>query len=233
MAGLLRKLKQVTRDLGGNCVLVADPSQRCLMVLRPVVKKWPVPEEVALRFWGVDDEPVDTEYESTVPSEMSDLTRLSRTPSGFTDWKLETEDGGTKRSATADVGRRTVKRPKMDPRGLVTAWLDRKEAGDLVDVADSQDDDGIVEDSNPVRPQESISRRGTHVDDEDAGCGVGYDGAMDMDADLKEDNDEDEEEDLSESGSDWADEPGSDELTSSSPASADQRMPRVRFADLD
>lgn len=239
MAGLLRKLKQVTRDLGGNCVLVADPSQRCLMVMRPVIKKWPVPEEVAVRFWGVDDEPAETEYESTVPSEASDLTRLSRTPSGFTDWKLEAEDSGKKRPAT-DNGRRTVKRPKMNPHGLVTAWLDRKK--DLVDVSGSEDDDGVKEDPTPVMPQESISRQGTCFDEADAVFGVGYDGTMDAEVDLREeeakegddddndDDDDDDGEDSNESGSVWADgevsdgrmyQSGSDAVTNSSPMSAD------------
>lgn len=50
MAGFLRKLKQVTHDAGGHCVLVGDPLGRCSLMHEPVLKKRPVPEELVVKF---------------------------------------------------------------------------------------------------------------------------------------------------------------------------------------
>lgn len=87
LAGLLRHLQDRTREMGGNIVLIADPVQVCFVLLKPVIDKPALPEELILRFWGPDTEKEEREREaemnrdSTPEQEQSDLTDLSDTPS--------------------------------------------------------------------------------------------------------------------------------------------------------
>lgn len=87
LAGLLRHLKERTREMGGNIVLIADPVQVCFVLLKPVIHKPALPEELVLKFWGSDAEREERERQaemdraSTPEQEQSDLTDLSDTPS--------------------------------------------------------------------------------------------------------------------------------------------------------
>ena len=87
LAGLLRHLQRRTREMGGNVVLIADPAQVCFVLLKPVVDKPALPEELVLKFWGPDTEREERERraemdrDSTPEQEQSDLTDLSDTPS--------------------------------------------------------------------------------------------------------------------------------------------------------
>lgn len=87
LAGLLRHLQERTREMGGNIVLIADPVQVCFVLLKPVINKPALPEELVLKFWGPDTEKEERERQaemdraSTPEQEQSDLTDLSDTPS--------------------------------------------------------------------------------------------------------------------------------------------------------
>lgn len=87
LAGLLKHLQERTREMGGNIVLIADPVQVCFVLLKPVIDKPALPEELILKFWGPDTEKEEREKEaemnrdSTPEQEQSDLTDLSDTPS--------------------------------------------------------------------------------------------------------------------------------------------------------
>ncbi|KAJ0114996.1 geranylgeranyl pyrophosphate synthetase [Diaporthe amygdali] len=88
LAGLLKHLQQRTRELDGNIVLIADPVQVCFVLLKPVIKRPALPEDLALKFWGPDTEEearkkqaAEMERDSTPEEEQSDLTDLSKTPS--------------------------------------------------------------------------------------------------------------------------------------------------------
>lgn len=156
LAALLHKMKQITRSMGGACVLVCDPGQKCLMVMEPVIKKWPVPEEVALQLWSVDDDSAETEYESTATSKSSDLSTLrSQTPSGFDDWELEEKGAGRQQQQT---------RKGVMSRALVTRWLGQSQpngfAGDV-----KFDIDEIS--SDELTPNDSQSQRSGEVSSDD------------------------------------------------------------------
>lgn len=87
LAGLLKHLQERTREMGGNIVLIADPVQVCFVLLKPVINKPALPEELVLKFWGPDTEKEERERQaemgrdSTPEQEQSDLTDLSDTPS--------------------------------------------------------------------------------------------------------------------------------------------------------
>lgn len=72
LAGLLKHLQTRTRELGGNAVMICDPVQVCFVILKPVMNTKPVPEDIALQFWGPDD--------NSVHASDSDLTEFSKTP---------------------------------------------------------------------------------------------------------------------------------------------------------
>lgn len=172
LAALLRKLKQITRALGGECVVVGDPSRQCFMVMEPVLHRnnGPVPEEVVSQLWGVkkadddddgdgDGDDAETEYESTAASESSELSSLrSQTPSGFEDWKLEDqeekEDAGQKRRQQA------VK--KVFSRALVQHWLGQGQLDGVVDGVEF-DIDGLSSDESTTT-DDSQSQRGDVVE---------------------------------------------------------------------
>lgn len=196
LSGLLKKLKQVTRALGGNCILVCDPVQQCFMVMKPVIKKWPLPEELAAKFWGPDDDPAETEYASTIVSESSALTPIaSCTPSGCTDWKFEEEE------YRAAIQRRQPRRD-VDSHKIVAEWLGRNNNQRY----DSDSEDG----------SDSVSVRDTDFEEDDSGLEQGFifhmDGVMEMDVDGEEEYEETDEcqsdikgegESFGESASDW------------------------------
>lgn len=219
MAGLLKKLKQVTRGLGGSCVLVADPSQRCFVVMKPVLKRMPIPEEVAMRFWGEDEKPAITEYESTVESAMSELSELSRTPSGFEDWKLDSDTDTTERKRLgADLAHRPYKRPRIDPMGRVNGWL-KGETNNQEHDTSSRDDDESSESLRPIGPYDSISIRGSTSHAKNPGPGHGFDGAMEYEGDAESEGgdqgDQDGDTDGSEDG-DTSDDEAGDQMDESS-----------------
>lgn len=87
LAGLLRHLRERTREMGGGVVLIADPVQVCFVLLKPVISKPALPEELVMKFWGADAEREERERQaemdrdSTPEQEQSDLTDLSDTPS--------------------------------------------------------------------------------------------------------------------------------------------------------
>lgn len=84
LAGLLEHMQRRTRELGGNAVMICDPAQVCFVILKPVIKTKPVPEDIILEFWGSDDDSVVAASESDKASASgseSDLTQLSKTPS--------------------------------------------------------------------------------------------------------------------------------------------------------
>lgn len=88
LAGLLRHLQERTREMGGNVVLIADPVQVCFVLLKPVIHRPALPEELVTRFWGPNTEEdeererqAEMDRESTPEEEQSDLTDLSKTPS--------------------------------------------------------------------------------------------------------------------------------------------------------
>ncbi|KAL2273759.1 hypothetical protein FJTKL_04082 [Diaporthe vaccinii] len=87
LAGLLKHLQERTREMGGNIVLIADPVQVCFVLLKPVINKPALPEELVLKFWGPDTEKeergrqADMARDSTPEQDQSDLTDLSDTPS--------------------------------------------------------------------------------------------------------------------------------------------------------
>lgn len=217
MVGLLRKLREVTRALGGGCVVVADPSNRFFSVFRPYVGRGPpVPEDVVARFWpggeGEGEAEAVTEYESTVDSVVSELSRLSRTPSGFANWTLdmtkttpppETEGVGDDDTESDDEERARKRRrlnpylimqPMINTRGRVSNWLNnRDDAGYEPDVGhDAASDNG----SGPIRPRDRASRRcGLLNGGAAVGAGYGHDGAMENDVEMEEEDDEQLEED--------------------------------------
>lgn len=112
MAGLLPQLKEITRALGGNCVLVGDPGQRSLQINKPVLKSSPLPEIVIAQVWGDKENPCESAYDSSVESEFSELSQLSGTPPICEDWEL-------KRKPPALGAQRAG-----GFRGKVTNWLD-------------------------------------------------------------------------------------------------------------
>ncbi|KAI3392717.1 hypothetical protein diail_5274 [Diaporthe ilicicola] len=100
LAGLLKYLQRRTRELEGNITLIADPAQVCFVLLKPVVKRPALPEDLAMKFWGPDAEKEAREKaarekaaregqeasaamgrDSTPEEEQSDLSDLSDTPS--------------------------------------------------------------------------------------------------------------------------------------------------------
>lgn len=87
LAGLLRHLQERTREMGGGVVLIADPVQVCFVLLKPVINKPALPDELVLKFWGPDTDKEERERgaemdrDSTPEQEQSDLTDLSDTPS--------------------------------------------------------------------------------------------------------------------------------------------------------
>lgn len=217
MAGLLKRLKCVTRALGGSCITVADPSQRCFTILKPVIKRTPVPEDVAVRFWGEDDDPDETEYESTAASMVSELSNLSRTPSGFEDWTLESPMGeSNKKRPNSDIHHGPSKRPKSNPIGLVRGWLNH--GMDDPDCGPAgRDGENENEDPTQIESHGSISRRGFALRDEHSGSKLGYDGTIEHDDSIEtedgeseevEDQFEDDEDSDQESGSVWAEDGG-------------------------
>lgn len=82
LAGLLRHLQRRTCELGGNTVVICDPTQVCLVVLRPVIKTSPVPEDIVLKFWGPEESfiPIWALEKAATPGSESDLTDLGTTP---------------------------------------------------------------------------------------------------------------------------------------------------------
>lgn len=182
LAALLHKMKQITRDMGGACVLVCDPGQKCFMVMEPVIKKWPVPEEVALQLWGsAEDGAAETEYESTAASKSSYLSTLrSQTPSGFEDWGLGEKGAGRWRQQQQQA------RKGVTSRALVTRWLGQSQPIGLAEDV-KFDIDEIS--SDELTPNDSQSQRSGEVssdnDDDD-----------DEDEDDEDDDDEDEEDDI-------------------------------------
>lgn len=206
MVALLKKFKEITRALGGSCVVVADPSNRFFSVFRPfVADRLPVPEDVVTRFWpGDNDDDAMTEYESTVDSVLSELSRLSKTPSGFEGWtpdmtnfdEPEMEDGGEDDTVDEERERKRrrflnpylIMQPMINPRGRVSTWLNDggDDAGCEPDVGGEEVSD---DDSNPIRPGDSASRLNGG-----AGVGYGHDGAMEFDVEMADDEDDEEEE---------------------------------------
>ncbi|KAJ4388565.1 hypothetical protein N0V93_006023 [Gnomoniopsis smithogilvyi] len=123
MAGTLEQLHGVTRAAGGNCIVIGDPGQRCLRLQRPTLKRFPVPESLALAVWGLDEDPAKTVYASNTESEAdSELSQLSGTPSGFSDWKLEREKIPELPSAPSH-------RNCVASRRVVEDWLNGDESG--------------------------------------------------------------------------------------------------------
>lgn len=217
MAGLFKRLKYVTRALGGSCVIVADPRQRCFTVMKPVIKRAQVPEEVAVRFWGEEDEAAETEYESTVASEVSELSSLSRTPSGFEDWGVESQmEESSKRRPRPDIRHRPSERPRINPMGLVTGWLNRETEDpghDLSYNLNGGDGETDHEDWGPVRQRDSsISRLGLALDNAHSGFRLGYDGTIECagDIDMEDGESRNEDEDEREDGEEPGEESGLD-----------------------
>lgn len=190
LAALLRQMKQVTRRMGGTCVLVCDPVQRCFMVMTPVVKKCPVPEEIAVRLWGgtanrEEETPAETEYESTAVSESSGLTTLrSKTPSGFTGWGLDDPKAGVSMDADYHRSQRDAA-----SRALVNQWLSRHRADDYGDDMDYDIDDFSSDD---LAPADSQSHRGedSSLEEDSDDERYGADGSMEVGYDQVEFEDE-------------------------------------------
>lgn len=213
MAGLLERLKHVARALGGSCVVVADPIQGCFTVMKPVIKRTPVPEELILRFWGEDDGLVETEYESSVASAVSELSSLSRTPSGFEDWTLESpREESNKKRPNPDSHCRPFKRPRTDSTGLVRGWLNRR-TDDPGHQPYGQEGKHDSEDPSQTRPHNAISRRGFSLGDGSSGSRLGHDGTIEYECNINmrdggneedEESFEEDEESGEESVSDWA-----------------------------
>lgn len=132
MAGTLDQLQRITRAAGGNCIVIADPGQRCLRLHRPALKRFPVPESLALEMWGPDNDPAETVYPSSTESDAdSELSQLSGTPSGFSDWTLEGEKMPEFHAAPSC-------RDRGESRRIVETWLE----DDELDYEPSDDDEG-------------------------------------------------------------------------------------------
>ncbi|KUI70118.1 hypothetical protein VM1G_06283 [Cytospora mali] len=82
LAGLLKHLRVRTRELGGNAVVICDPVQVCFVLLKPVMETKPVPDDIAFKFWGPDDNlaPASERESARTPESVSDLTDFSKTP---------------------------------------------------------------------------------------------------------------------------------------------------------
>lgn len=197
MAGALEQLLGITRAAGGNCIVIADPGERGFRLHRPVIKRFPIPESLALAVWGPDGDPAETDYESSMESnEDSALSQLSGTPSGFSDWELE----GEKIPEVHDY------EPRWKGRHVVENWLDDDEEN----ISSEEDDDGYRRGSvtkkqarilarNPVA--QHISSTGPRKPKRPAGYMMGkmYDGAADYNTDYNadvEDEIDDEEEEM-------------------------------------
>ncbi|KAJ4416159.1 hypothetical protein N0V82_006919 [Gnomoniopsis sp. IMI 355080] len=123
MAGTLEQLRCTTHNSGGDCIVIADPGQRCLRIHRPAVNRSPVPEALALAVWGPDGNPAETVYAtSTESDDDSELSQLSGTPSGFSDWKVEAEK-------MPSLGAAISRGECIDTRRAVEDWLDHGESG--------------------------------------------------------------------------------------------------------
>lgn len=176
LSALLLKMKQITRSMGGTCVLVCDPLQRCFMVMKPVVKKSPVPEELVVRLWGADEDSAETEYESTAVSQSSGLTTLrSKTPSGFTGWKLDDPKAGV----TMGADHRHHAQKNATSRAIVNQWLGRHQTDDYGDDMDYDIDEFS---SDELVPNDSRSHRNEYSSSEEDSDRVRYgaDGSMDV-----------------------------------------------------
>lgn len=180
LAAILHKMKRVTRGVGGTCILVCDPVQRCFMVMKPVVKKWPIPEEVAVQLWGPEDDPAETEYESTAESKSSGLSTLrSRTPSGFTDWTLDEEIKKAGRMmGTDDQGRG---RRDVTSRALVSQWLGGYHPDDLDDKMDIDVDEASSDELAPNDSQSRCGEASSFSEEDNDLVRYGVDGSMDVD----------------------------------------------------
>ncbi|KAG8161102.1 hypothetical protein KVR01_009366 [Diaporthe batatas] len=87
LAGLLKHLQGRTREMGGDIVLIADPSPVYFVLLKPMIAMQALPEDLVVKFWGPDTEKEERERlaemgrDSTPEDANSDLTDLSSTPS--------------------------------------------------------------------------------------------------------------------------------------------------------
>lgn len=199
MAGALEQLQGITRAAGGNCIVIADPGERGFRIHRPVIKRFPIPEPLALALWGPDEDPAETDYESSIESdEDSALSQLSGTPSGFSDWMLE----GEKIPEVHDYA------PHWKGRRVVENWLDDDESEN--DPSDGYDD-GYRKGSFTKRQVRALGRNPVaQYMSSNGPCkskrpapsmmdGV-YDGAADYNTDYNaDDEDEDDDEETTES----------------------------------
>lgn len=198
MAGALEQLQGITRAAGGNCIVIADPGEGGFRIHRPVIKRFPIPESLALAVWGPDEDLAETDYESSIESdEHSALSQLSGTPSGFSDWKLE----GEKLPEVHDYV------PRWKGRRVVESWLDKDESR-----ASSEDGNDNYRKSSVTKKQvrtlarnpvaQYMSSTGPRKPTRSKGYMMGkvYDGAAEYNTDYNaDDEDEDDEEETTES----------------------------------
>lgn len=124
MAGTLERLQGITRAAGGNCIVVGDPGERSFRLYRPAISRWPLPESLALEVWGPEDEENLAETgsaSSTESGDESDLSQLSGTPSGFSDWRVEGEK-------MPEFHPTSPCQKGIDSRRAVRHWLDDDES---------------------------------------------------------------------------------------------------------
>lgn len=166
LAGLLKHLQERTREMGGNIVLIADPVQVCFVLLKPVINKPALPEELVLKFWGPDTEKEERERQaemardSTPEQEQSDLTDLSDTPS--------LPPG----SDMANVGRSKRNRSQANAEGTSSGIAGGSPTRAERQLAEGIDPVQMVEDwnesvDNPVQQSVEDDGAGNEVDNED------------------------------------------------------------------
>ncbi|CAN8096254.1 unnamed protein product [Discula destructiva] len=136
MTGLLQQLNEITRHMGGSCVLIGDPGGRCLSIMEPTVKSLPVPSIIVAQMWGDDQSGsgnTEIEHESSMDSDSSALSHLSGTP------ELCEELESTVSIRTHGSARKAVTTSRKQACRKVARWLDGEGEGY---EADCEDDDG-------------------------------------------------------------------------------------------
>lgn len=166
LAGLLQYLQRRTRELGGNLILIADPGQICFVLLKPVVTRPALPEDLAMKFWGPDtekaarDRQAEEHRESTAESDDSGLSVRSKTPSLPDDSELAAVGKSQPNGSQADV---EVLSDWITVRGGRSPTREERQRKQGIDPVK------MVQDWNTSVKKEKRARSSAHVD------GAGYD----------------------------------------------------------